>query len=67
VEIPLFGPIKMRLRMAREVFGHTQEDAAEQIGCGVRTLYNWERGYSIPEDRHLWCAEKYIEKARRIE
>ncbi len=34
----------------RRAAGLTQEKAAELLGCSVRTLANWEAGFTVPPD-----------------
>ena len=43
------GVSKMTLKMARELSGMTQADAANKIGISVDTLGNYERGKSYPD------------------
>ena len=40
---------KVTLKMARELCGLTQADAAAKIGISVDTLGNYERGKSYPD------------------
>lgn len=40
---------KMTLKMAREIKGLTQENAAKLIGVSTDTLGNYERGKSYPD------------------
>ena len=53
------------LRVLRQNCGLTQEDVAEYIGCGLRSVKRWEAGKSrIPQrvfDRlfDLWCIEQH--------
>lgn len=37
----------------RQTAGLTQEQAAEQLGCGVRTLASWETGVNLPPDNKV--------------
>lgn len=40
---------RMTLKMARELCGLTQENAAKMIGVSTDTLGNYERGKSYPD------------------
>lgn len=40
---------RMTLKMAREIRGLTQENAAKLIGVSTDTLGNYERGKSYPD------------------
>lgn len=40
---------RVTLKMAREIRGYTQEEAAKLIGISVDTLGNYERGKSYPD------------------
>ena len=42
-------PFKMSLKMAREMKGLKQQEAAELIGISVDTLSNYERGKNYPD------------------
>ena len=42
-----------RLQNARKRAGKTQEDAADYIGCGSRTLQRYESGERQPNLTHL--------------
>lgn len=46
-EIP--KDMKVSLRMAREIKGYKQSEAAELIGINPDTLGNYERGKSYPD------------------
>ena len=46
-EIP--KDMKVSLKMAREIKGYTQAEAAVLIGINVDTLGNYERGKSYPD------------------
>lgn len=39
------------IRQARERSGWTQQELAERIGVGMRTVGNWERGETVPKNR----------------
>lgn len=41
--------LKMTLKMARELKGLTQAEAADKIGINKDTLGNYERGKSYPD------------------
>lgn len=41
--------MKVTLRIARELKGYTQTEAAEKIGISTDTLRNYERGKSYPD------------------
>lgn len=41
--------MKMTLKMARELAGLTQAEAAERIGVNTDTIGNYERGKSYPD------------------
>jgi len=49
-----------QLRIARAGRGHTQEDAAETIGCDVTTIGRWERLRSVVTQRHHRALQKYL-------
>lgn len=40
-----------QIRQAREARGLTQEQLAQAIGVGMRTVGNWERGETVPKNR----------------
>lgn len=40
-----------QIRLARERKGWTQNDLAQAVGVGERTIGNWERGATIPRNR----------------
>lgn len=40
-----------RLRDARERAGLTQQQVANEIGVSLRTVGNWERGETVPQNR----------------
>lgn len=40
-----------QIRAAREVMGWTQERLAQEVGVGMRTIGNWERGETVPQNR----------------
>jgi transcriptional regulator with XRE-family HTH domain len=39
------------IRRLREARGLTQQDLAAAIGVGLRTIGNWERGETVPQNR----------------
>jgi transcriptional regulator with XRE-family HTH domain len=41
----------LQIRRAREARGWTQEELAQHLGVGHRTVGNWERGATIPKNR----------------
>lgn len=41
--------MRMTLKMARELCGMTQKDAAERIGVNEATLGNYEQGKTYPD------------------
>ena len=41
--------MRLTLKMARELKGYKQEEAAKLIGISVDTLGNYERGKSYPD------------------
>ena len=43
------GEIRLSLKMARELKGMTQHEAAKMIGVSADTLGNYERGKSYPD------------------
>lgn len=45
------SPLHDRIRRARERAGLTQQQLATEVGVGVRTIGNWERGESVPRNR----------------
>ncbi|MRX82225.1 helix-turn-helix domain-containing protein [Eggerthella guodeyinii] len=49
----------MNLRIAefRKAAHLTQNEAAKRIGVSAKTLWNWEKGETIPDSEQLWnCA-----------
>jgi transcriptional regulator with XRE-family HTH domain len=40
-----------QIRARREARGWTQQQLAQEIGVGQRTVGNWERGETIPKNR----------------
>ncbi len=40
------------LKDARERAGLSREELAERWGLSVKTIYRWERGRTIPSNRH---------------
>lgn len=41
--------MKVSLKLAREIKGYTQDEAAKKIGISIDTLSNYERGKSYPD------------------
>lgn len=41
-----------QIRQAREAMGWTQEQLATRVNVGARTIGNWERGATVPQNRH---------------
>lgn len=39
------------IRRAREAHGWTQQQLAQALGVGQRTVGNWERGATVPKNR----------------
>lgn len=52
-----------RLRAARAVRGHTQTDAAIEIGVAVSTLCQWEQERAEPRGLQHQAALRYIAEA----
>ena len=50
--------MKVTLKVARELKGMTQENAAKEIGVSADTLGNYERGKSYPDIPILRKIEK---------
>ena len=40
-----------KIRDEREARGWTQEQLAQRVGVGARTIGNWERGETVPKNR----------------
>lgn len=49
---------RMTLKVAREINGYTQAEAAKMIGISTDTLGNYERGKSYPDIPTLRMIEK---------
>lgn len=48
-DVPVMtGP---EIKAARERAHMTQQELAEKVGVGLRTVGNWERGESVPKNR----------------
>jgi Predicted transcriptional regulators len=47
------GRFAIRLRTLREKAGLTPEEVAEQLGVSLKTVYNWESGYTFPKPDQL--------------
>lgn len=45
------APLHDRIRQARERAGLTQQALANAVGVSLRTVGNWERGESLPQNR----------------
>jgi len=41
------------LKKLRKEHGYTQETLANEIGCGIKSLHNWESGKGKPDTYHL--------------
>ena len=55
--------IGLKLESARKALGHSQEAAAQSIGCSSRTLRNWERGVHEPTGLSRRAVKEYIDRA----
>ncbi len=51
-----------RLRGARQARGHTQEQAAREIGVTLNPVARWERGEQEPSTLARKGIERYIEE-----
>lgn len=54
------------LRATRRRAGHTQEEAAEKIGCDHKDISEWERGKRKPHPKNAKNIHDYIDKYSKL-
>jgi transcriptional regulator with XRE-family HTH domain len=55
------------IRAARERKGWTQEELAERLRVGPRTIGNWERGATVPKNRAGMLREVFADEPARTD
>lgn len=56
--------IASELAAARKSRGHTQEVAARELGCSLKSIRNWESGAHEPTGLNRRAVEEYIADAK---
>ena len=59
----MFKLTRMTMKQARVTKGHTQQQAATEIGVTPNTWARWERGVMCPSMMARKAIERYIEGA----